>query len=53
MNIFKTIRLKALFKLQDILKEELFECKYNYEEQQIREELADVDYQIKSFKLGD
>lgn len=51
MNIFKTIKLKALFKLQDILKEELFECKYNYEEQQIREELADVDYQIKRMEI--
>lgn len=53
MSIFKSLKLRMLFKLQDILKEELFECKYNYEEQNIREELADVDYQIKSFKLGD
>ncbi len=51
MNFFKRLKLKRLFRLQDILKEELFCSQSAFEEQELREELADVDYQIKSIKL--
>lgn len=51
MNFFKRLKLKRLFRLQDILKEELYCSQSAFEEQEIREELADVDYQIKSIKL--
>ena len=51
MNFFKKLELKRLFRLQDILKEELYCSQSAFEEQDIREELADVDYQIKSIKL--
>ena len=51
MNFFKRLKLKRLFQLQDILKEELYCSQSAFEEQEIREELADVDYQIKSIKL--
>lgn len=51
MNFFKRLKLKRLFRLQDILKEELFCSQSAFEEQELREELEDVDYQIKSIKL--
>lgn len=51
MNFFKRLKLKRLFRLQDILKEELYCSQSAFEEQEIREELEDVDYQIKSIKL--
>lgn len=51
MSFFKRLKLKRLFRLQDILKEELYCSQSAFEEQEIREELADVDYQIKSIKL--
>lgn len=51
MNFFKRLKLKRLFRLQDILKEELYCSQSAFEEQEIREELTDVDYQIKSIKL--
>ena len=51
MNFFKRLKLKRLFRLQDILKEELYCSQSAFEEQELREELADVDYQIKSIKL--
>ena len=51
MDFFKRLKLKRLFRLQDILKEELYCSQSAFEEQEIREELADVDYQIKSIKL--
>lgn len=52
MNFFKKLKLKRLFAYQDILKEELLWSESAFEEQEIREELEDVDYQIKSYKLG-
>lgn len=52
MNFFRTLKLRSLFILQDILKEELYCSQSAFEEQDLREQLADVDYQIKSFKLG-
>ena len=52
MNFFKRLKLKRLFRSQDTLKEELFCSQSAFEEQDLREQLADVDYQIKSFKLG-
>lgn len=51
MNFFKKLKLKRLFAYQDILKEELLWSESAFEEQEIREELEDVDYQIKSFRL--
>lgn len=51
MNFFKRLKLKRLFRLQDILKEELYCSQSAFEEQELREELEDVDYQIKSIKL--
>lgn len=51
MNFFKKLKLKRLFAYQDILKEELLWSESAFEEQEIREELEDVDYQIKSYKL--
>lgn len=51
MNFFKKLKLKRLFVYQDILKEELLWSESAFEEQEIREELEDVDYQIKSYKL--
>ena len=51
MNFFKKLKLKRLFNYQDILKEELLWSESAFEEQEIREELEDVDYQIKSYKL--
>lgn len=50
-NFSKKLKLKRLFAYQDILKEELLWSESAFEEQEIREELEDVDYQIKSFKL--
>lgn len=51
MNFFKRLKLKRLFRLQDILKEELYCSQSAFEEQELREELEDVDYQIKSIEL--
>lgn len=51
MNFFRKLKLKRLFNYQDILKEELLWSESAFEEQEIREELEDVDYQIKSYKL--
>lgn len=50
-NFSKKLKLKRLFAYQDILKEELLWSESAFEEQEIREELEDVDYQIKSYKL--
>lgn len=50
-NFSKKLKLKRLFAYQDILKEELLWSESAFEEQEIREELEDVDYQIKSFRL--
>ena len=51
MNFFKKLKLKRLFAYQDILKEELLWSESAFEEQEIREELEDINYQIKSYKL--
>lgn len=47
------IRLKFLFKLQDILKKRLFEAESNFEEQEIREKMEELDYEIKRTKIGE
>ena len=52
MNLYETIALKLLFWQEDNLKEQLYCSQSPWEEQQTREELADVNYQIKSFKFG-
>ena len=47
------IRLKFLFRLQDILKKRLFEAESNFEEQEIREKMQELDYEIKRTKIGE
>lgn len=47
------IRLKFLFRLQDILKKRLLEAESNFEEQEIREKMEELDYEIKRTKIGE
>ena len=51
MKLSTKLRLLYLFHYQDVLKMELFCCEHNWEEQQIRDELEDVTFQIKRMEI--
>lgn len=52
IEFYQKLKLKQMFKEQDLLKKELFESDSAWEAQQIKEQLEEVDYRIKRFMVG-
>lgn len=51
MKLSKKLKLMHLIHYQDLLKMELFCCDSNWEAQQIRDELENVDFELKRMEI--